>query len=245
MVTSLTAICLVCSTEPGDFSDSFWYCLLPRPRRLCFCHCLFVSNFARKLPSGFAWNFEGRLAMGHCPNDYIFVPVSNRFARWWDWCRDTSKMYLDEGMHCLSASSSIFLWTKCLPFPNPQYRIGGNNVLFIVNGTKCCCCCNMLVHTSLRLPNCLMVCNSIANWCPCVLCLEGWWRWWRRRRWRWKCWSGCGQQCGRWPWMSCCPAAKISVLSAALMGDGHLVTLSFAKTKVSDVSLKSKNQCQT
>ena len=35
-----------------------------------------------------------------------------------------------------SASSSIFLWTMCLPSPNPQYRIGGSNVLFIVNGSK-------------------------------------------------------------------------------------------------------------
>jgi len=30
--------------------------------------CLSVSNFARKLPNGFAWNFQGRLAMGQWTN---------------------------------------------------------------------------------------------------------------------------------------------------------------------------------
>ena len=37
---------------------------LPLPRRICFCRCLFVSNFAPKHPNGFAWNFQRRLAMG-------------------------------------------------------------------------------------------------------------------------------------------------------------------------------------
>jgi len=37
---------------------------LPPPRRLCFHHCLSTSNFVQKLPNGFAWNFQGRLAMG-------------------------------------------------------------------------------------------------------------------------------------------------------------------------------------
>jgi len=37
--------------------------------------CLFVSNFAQKLPIGFAWNFLGRLAMGQWTNDYILVAI--------------------------------------------------------------------------------------------------------------------------------------------------------------------------
>jgi len=39
---------------------------LPPPRRLWFCCCLPVSNFVQKPPNGFAWNFQGRLAMGQC-----------------------------------------------------------------------------------------------------------------------------------------------------------------------------------
>jgi len=31
--------------------------------------CLSVSNFAQKVPNGFAWNFQGRLAMGQWTND--------------------------------------------------------------------------------------------------------------------------------------------------------------------------------
>ena len=31
--------------------------------------CLFVSNFAQKLPNGFAWNFQGRLAMSQWTYD--------------------------------------------------------------------------------------------------------------------------------------------------------------------------------
>jgi len=38
---------------------------------------------------------------------YIFVPISNRFARRRDWYRDTGKTCLGGGMHCLSVSS---LW---------------------------------------------------------------------------------------------------------------------------------------
>jgi len=44
-----------------------------RQGRLCFRRCLsvclFVSNFAQKLPNGFAWNFHRRLAMGWRRND--------------------------------------------------------------------------------------------------------------------------------------------------------------------------------
>ena len=41
--------------------------LLPPPRRLCFRVCLFVCLLAlcaKKLPNGFACNFQGRLATG-------------------------------------------------------------------------------------------------------------------------------------------------------------------------------------
>jgi len=30
---------------------------------------LFVSNFAQKLPNGFAWNFQGRFAISQGTND--------------------------------------------------------------------------------------------------------------------------------------------------------------------------------
>ena len=36
---------------------------------VCLCVCLSVSNFVQKLLSGFAWNFQGRLAMGQWTND--------------------------------------------------------------------------------------------------------------------------------------------------------------------------------
>jgi len=32
---------------------------------VCLSVCLFVSNFAQKLPNGFAWNFQRKLAVGH------------------------------------------------------------------------------------------------------------------------------------------------------------------------------------
>jgi len=42
--------------------------IIPPPRRLCNRRCLFVclsvSNFAQKPPNEFAWNFQGRFAMG-------------------------------------------------------------------------------------------------------------------------------------------------------------------------------------
>ena len=45
---------------------------LPPPRRICNRRCLFVclpvSSFAQKLPNGFAWNFQGRLAIGQRTN---------------------------------------------------------------------------------------------------------------------------------------------------------------------------------
>jgi len=37
--------------------------------RRCLSVCLSVSNFAQKLPSRFAWNFQERLAMGDWTND--------------------------------------------------------------------------------------------------------------------------------------------------------------------------------
>jgi len=66
--------------------------------------CLFVSNFAQKLPNGFASNFQGRLAMDQWTNDEILVairimdPDSDPY-------RDTGKTWLGRGMHCPSASS--------------------------------------------------------------------------------------------------------------------------------------------
>jgi len=36
---------------------------------VCLSVCLSVSNFARKLPNGFAWNFQRSLAMGHWTSD--------------------------------------------------------------------------------------------------------------------------------------------------------------------------------
>jgi len=51
----------------------FIICYLPPPMRICFRRCLFVclsvSTFAQKRPNGFAWNFQGRLAMGQWTND--------------------------------------------------------------------------------------------------------------------------------------------------------------------------------
>jgi len=32
---------------------------------VCMSVCLSLSNFAQKLPNGFAWNFQGRLAMAN------------------------------------------------------------------------------------------------------------------------------------------------------------------------------------
>ena len=50
-------------------SSVVWF-LLPPPRKLCnhrclcLSVCLSVSNFAQKLQNGFAWKFQGRLAVG-------------------------------------------------------------------------------------------------------------------------------------------------------------------------------------
>ena len=40
---------------------------------VCLFVCLSVSNFAQKLPNGFAWNFDGRLAMALWTNVWILV----------------------------------------------------------------------------------------------------------------------------------------------------------------------------
>jgi len=40
-----------------------------RAIKLLWWWCLFVSNFPQKLPNRFAWNFRGRLAMGHWTGD--------------------------------------------------------------------------------------------------------------------------------------------------------------------------------
>jgi len=53
--------------------------LLPPPRRICnrrcLSVCLSVSNFAQKLTNRFAWNIEGRLAIGQWTNDWILVSI--------------------------------------------------------------------------------------------------------------------------------------------------------------------------
>jgi len=63
--------------------------LLPLPRRLCnrlvclfvcLSDCLSVSNFAQKLPNGFAWNFQGRSAMGHWVSEQMIKLVA---TLWW------------------------------------------------------------------------------------------------------------------------------------------------------------------
>jgi len=49
-----------------------YHCVLPLPRGYfcrCLSVCLFVSNFTQKLPNGFAWNFQRRLAMCRWTND--------------------------------------------------------------------------------------------------------------------------------------------------------------------------------
>ena len=43
---------------------------IPLPRRICFCHCLSVSNFAQKRLNGFEWNFQGRSAVGQWTNNF-------------------------------------------------------------------------------------------------------------------------------------------------------------------------------
>ena len=42
---------------------------------VCLSVCLSVSNFAQKLPNGFAWNFQERLAMGQWTHDYILMTI--------------------------------------------------------------------------------------------------------------------------------------------------------------------------
>jgi len=66
--------------------------------------CLFVSNVVQKLPNGFAWNCQGRLAMVHYTNDSILVAIRVRNPDT-DSYRDSGKTCLGRGMHCPSASS--------------------------------------------------------------------------------------------------------------------------------------------
>jgi len=56
--------------------------------------CLSVGNFAQKLPNGFVWNFQGRLAMGQWTKLMV--------KRWWQWARDAdTDPYRDTGKTCL------------------------------------------------------------------------------------------------------------------------------------------------
>jgi len=93
---------------------------------------LSVSNFAEKLLNGFAWNFQGRLAIGQWTNDYISVAIRVTvwiqgwfsgfvtIVRYRKWLTDinlllilirqyggSGKTCLDRGMHYPSASSFI------------------------------------------------------------------------------------------------------------------------------------------
>jgi len=89
-----------------------YHCLLPPPRKWCNRHrlsvCLSISNFAQILVNGFAWNFQGRLAVSQWTNDWILVAI-------WimdpdtDPYRDTGKTCLGRGMHCPGASS-LYMW---------------------------------------------------------------------------------------------------------------------------------------
>jgi len=92
---------------------------LPLQKRLCFRHCLsvclsvclFVGNFAQKVRTGFAWNFQGRTAMGQLTNDQILVVI--QITDPVPYC-DTCRTCLGRGMHCPSASSlSICLSQNC------------------------------------------------------------------------------------------------------------------------------------
>jgi len=65
--------------------------------------CLSLSNFVQKLPNGFAWNFQGRLAIDQL-NKWL------NFGRdpdhgYPDPSRDTGRTCLGRGMHCSIASS--------------------------------------------------------------------------------------------------------------------------------------------
>jgi len=65
--------------------------------------CLFFSNFAQKLPNGFAWNFHWSSTMGQWRNGWILVSIRITDADP-DSYRDTGKMYFGRGMHSPSAS---------------------------------------------------------------------------------------------------------------------------------------------
>jgi len=62
-------------------SEKVLYCYYRRQGGYVFVLvCLLVSNFAQKLPKGFARNFQQRLAMGQPTKDYILVAI--RIAVW-------------------------------------------------------------------------------------------------------------------------------------------------------------------
>jgi len=92
--------------------------------------CLFVSNFAQKLPNGFAWNFQAKLAMGKWtkwldfsgdPDYRLNTGIVFRIRHYWEIWKvvnghksaahndapdgGTGKTCLGGGMHCPSASS--------------------------------------------------------------------------------------------------------------------------------------------
>jgi len=84
------------------------WCLLPPPRRLCFRRrCLFVCLLATLRTD--LVKFSGKVGNGTWTKDYIFVPISHRFARRRDWYRDTGKTCLGGRIHCPSSSSLYYM----------------------------------------------------------------------------------------------------------------------------------------
>jgi len=113
-----------------------WYIihkiLLPPPRRLFNCRCLFVclsvclpiSNFAQKLPNGFAWKFSGKVGNGPVNNGLNFggdpghgsgSGYGYRSRFWSVSVRDTDKKCLSGGVHCPGASPVATVSSWILP----------------------------------------------------------------------------------------------------------------------------------
>jgi len=105
LVQQLTDACCAaierCSESANTYTvaELLQLVCLPPPRRICFVVvCLSVSNFMRKLPNGFAWNFQGRWAVGQWTNDEISMAIRitvwiqglfsgfvtiGRYGKWW------------------------------------------------------------------------------------------------------------------------------------------------------------------
>jgi len=107
--TAASAACIYCSVLPLPLNFlviAHRPILLPPPRRICnrrLFVCL-LATLRKKLPNGFAWNFQRRLAMGQWPNDGDPNHGSG-FDLDPDPYRETGKTCLGGGMHCPIASS--------------------------------------------------------------------------------------------------------------------------------------------